>query len=274
MKIYKNIALSGGSSKGYAYIGVLKSLEENKLINNLNSFLGTSVGSIFATLFAMGFKSSELIEYMDETFEIEDVNIEYLFENYGVCSGNEIMDFIGRVISKKYKKEITFKELKFLRNNNLIICVTYLNKHKIEYLSYENYPNMKIIDAIRFSITLPYIFCIKKYENKIFMDAALIENISFYNFDPKETIAVVLTDKINIKENNEINTIESFTKNLFLCIKKNFLNKKNEKYKIIKLVCENIDILDFSLNLKTRQYLLDTGYDTTNTILKMLIKEG
>ena len=103
--MYKNLVLSGGSSKGYSYIGVLKSLEENNMIKDIENFIGTSVGSIFASLFSMGFKSVELKEYMNEKFEITDINIEYLLENYGVCSGNEIMNYVGNVIEKKYKRE-------------------------------------------------------------------------------------------------------------------------------------------------------------------------
>ena len=33
--MFKNIVLSGGSSKGYSYVGVLKSLEENNLQNDI-----------------------------------------------------------------------------------------------------------------------------------------------------------------------------------------------------------------------------------------------
>jgi len=266
--MYKNIVLSGGSSKGYSYVGVLKSLEENKLIKKIENFLGTSVGSIFATLFSMGFTYTELMEYLSDTFEINDINIENLLENYGVCSGIEIVNFIEKIIGKKYKKNITFKELHYLRNNTLIICVTDLNKHKIEYLSYKNYPEMKIIDAIRFAISLPYIFCVKKYQNKIFMDAGLIQNISFYNFEPKETLSILLMDKTDL-EHNEITSLESFTKNLFLCLKKNYINKiEDERFKIVNIICEEIDLLDFSLNVEKRTYLLNTGYDTTNLFIK------
>jgi len=266
--MYKNLVLSGGSSKGYSYIGVLKALEENDKMKNIETFLGTSVGSIFASLFSMGFKTEELKEYMNEKFEIQDINIEYLLETYGVCSGDEIMNYVGNVIEKKYKRDITFKELNFLRNNKLIICVTDLNRHKLEYLSYENYPDLKIIDAIRFAITLPYIFKVKKYENRVFMDAGLIQNISFYNFDPKETLGIMLMDENDKVEECKIESIEDFTKNLFICLKKNYINRVDEKYQIIEVVCKNIDVLDFSLNIEKRNYLLNCGYNTTNNYLK------
>ena len=100
------------------------------------------------------------------------------------------------------------------------------------------------------------------------MDAALIQNISFYNFDPKETLGVMLRDKKDMAEDCKIESIEDFTKNLFLCLKKNFLNKVDEKYKLLNIVCENIDILDFSLNIEKRKYLLKIGYEMTNDFLK------
>lgn len=267
--MYKNIVLSGGSSKGYSYVGVLKSLEENNLYKSLENFLGTSVGSIFATFLSMGFSYNELIKYTKKTFILEDINIENLLENFGVCSGIEIMNFVKDIISKKYNPSITFKELNYLKNNVLIICVTDLKKHKIKYLSYKNYPDMKIIDAIRFAITLPYIFTLQRTNNnEIFMDAALIENISFYNFKPKETLTVRLMDKNRTEDN--IDSLENFTKNIVLCLKKNYLNKINKKFKIIKICCENIDMLDFCLNEEKRKYLFDIGYNSTNDFLKKI----
>jgi predicted acylesterase/phospholipase RssA len=268
--MYKNIVLSGGSSKGYSYIGVLKSLEENNLYDSLENFLGTSVGSIFATFLAMKFKYKELIIYTQKTFILEDINIENLLEHFGVCSGIEIINFVEEVISKKYKTNITFKELNFLRNNNLIICVTDLKKHELKYLSHKNYPDMKIIDAIRFAITLPYIFTLKRtLDDEVFMDGALIENISFYNFKPKETLSVMLMDKNQI--DNNIDSLENFTKNILLCLKKNYMNKKlNKNFKIIKICCSNIDTLDFSLNVEKRKYLFKLGYECVNNFLKKI----
>ena len=46
------------------------------------------------------------------------------------------------------------------------------------------------------------------------------------------------------------------------------LHKVEEGYQILKIICENIDILDFSLNIEKRTYLLDTGYELTNSFLK------
>lgn len=265
--VYKNLVLSGGSSKGFSYIGVLQSLEEHNIIKNIKTFVGTSIGAIFSTLFSMGFTSKELYNHLDHNLELTDVNIENFFYKYGFYSGKDIMNFVENIIEKKYKKDITFSELNFLRNNKLVICVTNLNKHKIEYLSVDNYPTMKILDAIRFAITIPFIFTSKTNENTFFIDGAVIENISFYNLEPKNTIGILL---INNNENNnkEINTLESFTYNLFLCMKKSYFNNYNSKYKVVPIICENIQSFDFQLSIDKKKELINCGYRSINNYLK------
>jgi len=75
-------------------------------------------------------------------------------------------------------------------------------------------------------------------------------------------------DKCDMVEECKIETIEEFTKNLFLCLKKNYINKTDGSFDILNIVCENIDMLDFSLNIEKRRYLLEVGYKSTNIYLQ------
>ena len=54
------LALAGGGVKGAAHIGVIKALEENKI--NIDALAGTSIGSIVASLYAMGYKADKMLE--------------------------------------------------------------------------------------------------------------------------------------------------------------------------------------------------------------------
>ena len=265
--MFEHLVLSGGSSKGFSYIGVLQSLEENKIITNLKTFVGTSIGSIFATFFSMGFTSNILKTFLDRDLELTDINIENFLFKYGFYSGNDIMKFVEDIIIKKYRKNITFSELKQLRNNTLIICVTNLNKHEIEYLSYDTYPDMKILDAIRFAITIPYIFCSETHNNNYLIDAAVIENISFYNLDPKKTLGILLKGEQS-KKINKINSIEEYSSNLFLCMKKSYFNNYDPKYKVVKIFCNNINPFDFKINIEQKKELINCGYRFINNFLK------
>ena len=44
--MYSNLVLSGGGIRGIALLGSLYYLEEIKMINKINTFIGTSAGAI------------------------------------------------------------------------------------------------------------------------------------------------------------------------------------------------------------------------------------
>jgi len=54
------LALAGGGLKGFAYIGAFKALEEIGV--KIDYLSGTSSGSIFTTMYAMGLTSDEMKE--------------------------------------------------------------------------------------------------------------------------------------------------------------------------------------------------------------------
>ena len=58
MKI--GLALAGGGVKGAAHIGVVKALEENGI--KIDAVAGTSIGSIVASLYAMGYTTEEMLK--------------------------------------------------------------------------------------------------------------------------------------------------------------------------------------------------------------------
>ena len=55
------LCLSGGGTRGFAYIGVFKALEEAGI--KFDAVAGTSVGSIFASMYAGGVSSSEMLRF-------------------------------------------------------------------------------------------------------------------------------------------------------------------------------------------------------------------
>lgn len=54
------LALAGGGVKGAAHIGVIKALEENGI--KIDIVAGTSIGSIVASLYAMGYSTEKMLE--------------------------------------------------------------------------------------------------------------------------------------------------------------------------------------------------------------------
>jgi len=72
-RIKIGLALSGGGSKGFAHIGVLKVLEENNI--PIDYISGTSMGGIVASLYAIGYTPNEIevvVKTMDWRYRLSN----------------------------------------------------------------------------------------------------------------------------------------------------------------------------------------------------------
>ena len=52
---FRNLVFEGGGVKGIAYIGAMKVLKDEGILQNITRVGGTSAGAINAALFALGF---------------------------------------------------------------------------------------------------------------------------------------------------------------------------------------------------------------------------
>ena len=67
------LALSGGGVRGAVHIGVLKALEENKIIPDVLS--GTSAGSIVAALYSVGYTANEIEDIIKKN--VKNIRMEF-----------------------------------------------------------------------------------------------------------------------------------------------------------------------------------------------------
>ena len=60
---FDTLVLSGGSSKGILILGALQYAQDNFLLNKINKYIGTSVGSIICFLLLIGYTPIEIMIY-------------------------------------------------------------------------------------------------------------------------------------------------------------------------------------------------------------------
>ncbi|WP_244934573.1 patatin-like phospholipase family protein [Leptospira vanthielii] len=93
------LALGGGGAKGFAHLGVLSALEENQIPIDMVS--GTSAGSIFAALIAMGESSSGSKEKAKAFWVSKDLLNEYTVPVLSLTTGKKyteaIRQFFGSI---------------------------------------------------------------------------------------------------------------------------------------------------------------------------------
>ena len=59
----KNLVISGGGINGLGFIGIIKYLSENNLLNNIQHYVGTSAGAIIGYLLSIGYNFLEIYEF-------------------------------------------------------------------------------------------------------------------------------------------------------------------------------------------------------------------
>ncbi|MFD2161295.1 patatin-like phospholipase family protein [Paradesertivirga mongoliensis] len=164
---YKNLVFEGAGIRGIAYAGILEEFEKASLLDDIEKVGGTSAGAIIALPLALGYSAAEInnLIYTTDFNKFNDGRfiffggIHRMKKHYGWYRGDEFSDWLGRLIARKTgNAEITFSELHTQGYKDLYITATCLNKQKLLIFSHETYPNMKVKDAVRVSMSIPLYF--------------------------------------------------------------------------------------------------------------------
>jgi NTE family protein len=148
------LALGSGAAKGFAHIGVLQVLEENKIPIDLIS--GSSIGSVVAGFYASGHDSKKIKELAQKTKWIK--LIDFGWPKHGLIKGEKIEKYL-----KEKLKNIKIEKLKI----PLFITAVDLNNSTEVVLSKGD-----LAKAIRASISIPGIFNPVEINNQILIDGA------------------------------------------------------------------------------------------------------
>lgn len=270
-----NLVLAGSQLKGIAYIGALKALEELKLISNIKNICGVSSGAIFGLLIFLDLNYERLFELAIKIckYELmrstEKINISNILELYGFESGENIKKILRVILEKKTKKKnCTFRDLEELFPEKTFIVVgTNISENTIEYFSKDTTPNMKIIDAIRISISIPMIFTKQEYNNNLFVDGGIGCNIpmDYFKNDIEHTLGICVSSPNYL---TDIKSVESYMFRIFRILLDNIDNYIIERYRDnIAEILVDYDYFDINMNEDKTRYLINAGYEQFKTEL-------
>lgn len=187
----KNIIFSGGGLKGWAYIGTMRALEEYVKLNDIKTVSGTSIGSVFGLFYVIGIKWEFLLDFfMNLDFKsMIDIDIDNILINQSVMKGNKYKKAIQEIMSTKIDPNLTFMDLH--KYSKILYSVTSLNisNCKVEYFNYLTTPDVKVIDAILASSSLPFLFPAYKIKDNYYYDGGICNNCPTNLVDELESIA-------------------------------------------------------------------------------------
>lgn len=266
MKI--GLALAGGGVKGASHIGVIKALQENDI--EIGYIGGTSIGSIVASLYAMGYNTDEMLKLfryfskyimkVDPKYYWTNVKNKKNFMGYGLISGENIEMAINECAALK-----GIKNMEDLKIPIVMPTVDIKNSQKYVFINHQYDENFKeniyirditVGKAVRASSSYPGMFAPTIYENHKFVDGGIIDNL------PAQEVRKLGADKvlsIRFSSKNETdpkNVIEVALKSVDLLFEQRTESEiASSDYSI------TLDLAEASIfNIKKIDYCYNQGY--------------
>lgn len=179
-----SVVISGGGIHGLSLIGALQAAIDRNIfqVSNIDTFVGTSIGSIICYLLCIGMYPMEIIyDIIKHRHELDKLTLFNLVNMLNLEGGVSISHFqhvLERVTLERTGTLFTMKSL-YEKYNRTLVCVTFnYTTKEIEYVSHANYPDLPCIIACMMSSSIPIIFekCI--YNDQHYIDGGVYDNFA------------------------------------------------------------------------------------------------
>ena len=241
-----NLILSGGAGRGIAHIGVIKALEEMGF--EVSALSGVSAGALVSVFYAYGYTPEEMLQIVKKTRWFS------LFRPKIPRSGL----FSLKKAEKHLKNLIDTDRIEKLPKR-VHICVTDFLKGRPLY-----YYEGDLIPILLGSCALPGIFEPIKYEDKVFIDGGIMNNLPVEPLEKTKGLKVGV-DVNPMEETTRTGSIVNILlRSLFLAVRSN-VDKRKE-------MCDAVivpDILEFTLlDVMKADDLYRLGYQKTLEVME------
>ncbi|MCI9177308.1 MAG: hypothetical protein HFJ28_01730 [Clostridia bacterium] len=293
MKI--GLALSGGGVKGAGHIGAIKALEENNI--KISAVSGTSIGSIVASLYAMGYNADEMIKLFhyfaknmlktDPKYFVSNIRSTKSLFGSGMISGEAIEEAINECAKLKGISNIqeikmpiaiptvdvkTGKEYVF--TNRDIPYIMKKDEGSGEYIArpsekYTKYiTDIEIGKAVRASCSYPGVFSPTSYKEYRFIDGGILDNV------PTEELKELGVDKLlTIKfPPKEIENPRTAVSIVFRSLDIIFHDRDTQKTKMSDYIIDLNVVSSSTFDIKKIDSCYEAGYQKTLQELETIKK--
>tara|TARA_B100000902_G_scaffold126588_1_gene126070 strand:+ start:41 stop:904 length:864 start_codon:yes stop_codon:yes gene_type:complete len=158
------LVLSSGGANGVIFFGAANLLKEYGILQNIKHYIGCSAGAITSALLACDIDPKEFVE-KTLYFEICDWNNNFN-PSEGILKVNKLKNLLHETIGNRTMKDI---------NKRLTFSTLNLSQNKTVYIDTLTHPDIKIVDAVIMSSSIPVVFPCVKYNDDLYIDGAITD---------------------------------------------------------------------------------------------------
>jgi len=158
--------MCGGGYNGIYTVGVIDYLLKQQFFNisDIKTIYGTSAGGFVGVLLCLKLPWLTIIDYIVERPWERDIvfsadMIFNMISNKGMLDSSYIRLFFTKLLkAKNLSSDITLSEFYNFSNIHLFFFAMDVNTFEIVKISYKSHPNIKLIDAVFITCSIPFIF--------------------------------------------------------------------------------------------------------------------
>tara|TARA_R110002126_G_scaffold10245_26_gene46534 strand:- start:1935 stop:2762 length:828 start_codon:yes stop_codon:yes gene_type:complete len=264
--------LSGGGTRLSCYIGILQALQEQGL--KFRHIVGVSGGSIVAALYAAGWNLQQMHQLaMTTDFrQFRGLSITKLVRLGGLSDGNAFESWLDKILEGK-----RFVDLQL----DLHVLATDIQGGGPVVFSRQLTPNLKVSQAIRFSMSIPLFFSFKRFEHHVMTDGVILSEDALHRDWSEQGLPLVCFRLKSEADSKPIAPSRYFPvlSYIYMLIQ-TFMNAISREYvhaeywhNTIVVNTGVISSVNFDMTIQQKQWLYDIGYQTAVDIVPVKLAE-
>ena len=184
------LVIGPGAIKGLKILGFLSPIEDSGLLEYVDTYCGVSVGSIISLLIVAGYPIREIVKEA-ATFDIfrdmESISITNIITNRGLISTEGVRNKLINLVIAKLGVVPTLHGLYMQTGKSLVTVTLNATDEKCVIMNPFTHPQISCVDAVLFSMNIPFIFYQLIYQGKTYVDGALANPYPVDYFDDEKT---------------------------------------------------------------------------------------
>lgn len=232
------IAFGGGGIRGMAHIGLIEQLDAHGI--RADMVAGTSIGSLFAALYACDYRGSFLASLM------ENLNLKQLLDispsRDGLMTGKNYAEF-ARLMTKSRNIEELDMPLRIIATN----------LDKGDMMAFDSGPIWRAVHA---SSAIPGVFAPVEYRGESYVDGCLVDNCPCRTLREMGADVVIAVDLDTVKNrdtvgrNNFVNVLQRSV---------DVMGKKNSSADLADICLQPMTEYIPSIDVKRADWALECG---------------
>jgi len=293
MSIINYLVLSGGGQTLFNYIGIFQTLFKSEYIdiNSIKSIYGTSSGAIIGAFLCLKYEWDDIVDYIircpwENKLKVGINKALKIFEYNGLYDDDLfICIFKSLLCGKNLTIDVTMKEFYEYSNINLHVFTFEINDFIKVDISHKTHPDLKLLDALRMSCSIPLLIKPICCDGKCYIDGGIQVNYPLSECLENEGCNEVNVLGVKNFNNNilkQINSDSNITDYFHVILKRTLKvlsqmknehvnDVTNELTNEIQLYTEGISfeiIMDALFDKDKRKQMVNTGTSTADLFLQ------